>query len=106
MPDEHDLIPDDPLQEDDDVPFHLPKSPDYREPNDEDTDDIWNAANAQDARNMPTMPVSSEDDDNPPRDPQRTLPGSGGLDPNPDFSPNVTMRHEPVSQRTMSKGWG
>ncbi|MBI5667102.1 MAG: transglycosylase domain-containing protein [Chloroflexi bacterium] len=106
MPDEHDYIPDDPREtEDDDVPFHLPKTDDYREPDDDETDDLWNAANAQDARNMPTMPVTSDDEDDapiPPRDTQRTLPGSGGLDPNPDFAPGLTQRHQRVEmQQTM-----
>ncbi|HEX2905286.1 MAG TPA: hypothetical protein VHO69_00390, partial [Phototrophicaceae bacterium] len=90
-------------EEDDDVPFHLPKSADYEDDgpaDDDETTDIWNVANSQDVRNMPTMPVSAEPDypSSPEaKDTQRTLPGSGGLDPNPDlFGPGLTVRNEPV----------
>lgn len=106
MSEERDYQPDEPIHEDEDVPFKLPKSEDYAEDDDE-TDDIWNAADSQDARNMPTMPVSSRpegEETAPSRAPEHTLPGSGGLDPNPDFfTPGATIRHQPVvvDERTM-----
>ena len=110
MPDEFDpqLLPDDPESEssdDDDIPFRLPMNGDLEDdsPQDEGDDtDIWDPSNPQDARNMPTMPIPREPGV---PDPKITLPGSGGLDPNPDFLPfddqssssaDYTVQHEPV----------
>jgi penicillin-binding protein 1C len=83
--------PDDPDPEseshDDDVPFHLPINDDSPEdglPVEPDDTDLWDPAHPQDARNMPTMPIPREPGV---PDPKVTLPGSGGLDPNPDFLP-------------------
>jgi penicillin-binding protein 1C len=111
MPEEFDnsnTIPDDPEPSgdtDNDVPFRLPMNDDL--PLDEAADDkehtdVWDPAHPVDARNMPTMPI--------PREPgvpdhKKTLAGSGGLDPNPDFLPfdpspskraDYTVQHEPV----------
>jgi penicillin-binding protein 1C len=100
-------IPDDPVPPDDDndIPFKLPFSEDAEEqPLDEEKDDtdIWDPANAMDARNMPTMPIPREPGV---PDPKKTLAGSGGLDPNPDFLPfdpspskrnDYTVQHQAV----------
>src|SRR5689334_22289946 len=105
MPDEHDpRMPDEVPEErpeDDDVPFHLPFSDDIEATqHDAPVEDkpLWNADNPMDARNMPTMPIPREPGV---PDPKKTLQGSGGLDPNPDFNtrPNDvgnTMRHQAV----------
>ncbi len=105
MPDERDprFLSDHPESEhsdDDDVPFHLPLSEDAQDEETERTDeDIWDSSHPADARNMPTMPIPF-DPESP--DPKMTLPGSGGLDPNPDFvnpeppKPEYTVRHEAV----------
>ncbi|MEZ4667114.1 MAG: transglycosylase domain-containing protein [Anaerolineae bacterium] len=99
MPDEHDprLLADDnePDSSDDDVPFHLPKSDDYSKT---ETDipasfkPVWDTENPEDARNMPTMPIPREPGV---PDPKKTLQGSDGLDPNPDFVGN-TVHHPAV----------
>lgn len=97
---------------DDDVPFHLPPN---TEVDDDETPlelglqkpsvkpsktDLWDRE--RDAHNMPTMPI--------PREPgvpdyKKTLPGSGGFDPNPDFEPpqqeGNTVPHQVVSQDTV-----
>ena len=109
MSDEFDprTIPDDPVPPDDDhdIPFKLPLSEDAPEQlvdDDKGATDVWDAANPVDARNMPTMPIPREPGV---PDPKKTLPGSGGLDPNPDFLPfdpspskraDHTVQHEPV----------
>ncbi|MBZ0276300.1 MAG: transglycosylase domain-containing protein, partial [Anaerolineae bacterium] len=110
MPDEFDprRMPDEPDNHaDDDVPFHLPKSEDYAEDDDETADllpgtEVWDASKAQDFHNMPTVPLSEESAEE--TNSANTLPGTSGLDPNPDFQePNTaprdvnrTARHEPV----------
>jgi penicillin-binding protein 1C len=89
---------------DDDVPFHLPMSENLPEEEplpdkDDDTEELWGGGKPPQSvsHNMPTMPIPREPGV---PDPKQTLPGSGGLDPNPDFEqpsrPDVTMRHEPV----------
>lgn len=83
--------------DDDDVPFHLPMNDDEmpeEKPLDVKPDKahIWDAANPADARNMPTMPIPREPGV---PDPKLTLPGSGGLDPNPDFV--VSENTQPTS---------
>jgi membrane peptidoglycan carboxypeptidase len=74
---------------DDDVPFHLPLADNARpEADDDETDDmpvtqagqVWKAE--RDLNNMPTMPIPREPGS---PDPNKTLVGSGGMDPNPDF---------------------
>jgi penicillin-binding protein 1C len=74
----------------DDVPFHLPS-----------TSEELNALREVDpSHERPTMPVPREPGV---PDPRKTLPGTGGLDPNPDFprhSADYTIRHEPVHQET------
>jgi penicillin-binding protein 1C len=97
MPDEQPNVPlpelpDDPTSLDTspldpDVPFHLPKSKDYAEDDiptppqvNPVTGKVWNPAHPLDAGNMPTIPAE-------PHDPNATLPGTGGLDPNPDLPP-------------------
>lgn len=102
MPDERDprFLPDEtnPDLDDDDLPFRLPRS-DESEPTETDmpsSEHVWNAENPVDARNMPTMPIPREPGV---PDPKKTLPGSGGMDPNPDFTaPSVghTVQHSPV----------
>jgi penicillin-binding protein 1C len=83
---------------DDDVPFRLPFSDDLeatqKEPTMSDRP-LWDAKNPADARNMPTMPIPREPGA---PDPKATLPGSGGLDPNPDFAPDAgdTIRQQRV----------
>ncbi len=106
MPDEHDSrLPDEVPEErpeDDDVPFHLPFSDEIDDTqHDAPVEDkpLWNADNPMDARNMPTMPIPREPGV---PDPNKTLVGSGGLDPNPDFNTRPasdmgnTMRHKAV----------
>jgi len=90
MPDERDSrTPDEVPEErpeDDDIPFHLPFSDDIdATQHDAPADDkpLWNRDNPMDARNMPTMPIPREPGV---PDPNKTLAGSGGLDPNPDFN--------------------
>lgn len=103
MPDERNphQLPDDELdttQREDDVPFHLPMNDELDaaappQPEIEpDTSSIWDQRNPADQRNMPTMPIPREPGV---PDPKATLPGSGGLDPNPDF-----MIADPHSQHT------
>ncbi len=104
MPDDQER--DDEFTEEDplggDIPFHLPMVEDIDDGDDE-TDDmpavdpatIWEQK--RDLNNMPTMPIPREPGT---PDHKKTLPGSGGMDPNPDFKqsqPTVaTMR--PVQQ--------
>ncbi len=88
MPDERDSrLPDEVPEErpDDDIPFHLPFSDDIEATQHDapPSKPLWNADNPMDARNMPTMPVMREPGV---PDPNKTLQGSGGLDPNPDFN--------------------
>src|SRR6266508_2876734 len=99
-------IPDDPEPGsfDDDIPFHLPLSSELDDDSlavEPDDTDLWDPSHPQDARNMPTMPIPREPGV---PDPKKTLPGSGGLDPNPDFLPfdpphskaEYTVQHEAV----------
>lgn len=73
-------------RDDDDIPFRLPHVDDMV---DEPT------LNARDnAHQMVTMPVFREPGV---PDPKATLPGSGGLDPNPDF----IVQEDPASARTV-----
>jgi hypothetical protein len=85
---------------DDDIPFHLPMDGEDDETPDADVPlNTWDKK--RDAHNMPTMPI--------PREPgtpdyKKTLAGSGGLDPNPDFESNQagnTVQHNPLSQDTL-----
>src|SRR4051812_13967364 len=83
--------------EDDDIPFHLPFS-DEVEATQHDLPPekpLWNRDNPVDARNMPTMPIPREPGV---PDPNKTLSGSGGLDPNPDFN---TRPSQPDAGNTM-----
>ncbi len=97
MPDERDpRMPDDEVpdeqSQDDDVPFHLPFSDETDATQHDipaDAKPLWNADNPEDARNMPTMPVMREPGV---PDPKKTLQGSGGLDPNPDFNTRPTSK--------------
>lgn len=95
MPEEHDL-PEEEYDDDSDVPFKLPKA------NDDSTDDL---DPVQSAAHMPTVRNHVEPDD-----PNLTLAGSGGLDPNPDFSDRgqKTVRHAAVrlSENTMPSSAG
>ncbi len=95
MTDERDpnLIPDDPepetYYEDEDIPFRLPVNNDDTPdegilPVEPDETELWDVENTSDRHNMPTMPIPREPGV---PDPKLTLPGSGGLDPNPDFLP-------------------
>ncbi|MCA0456347.1 MAG: transglycosylase domain-containing protein [Chloroflexi bacterium] len=105
MPDEQDRrLPDELPEEqpqDDDIPFHLPFSDDIEATQSDapPPKPLWNADNPIDARNMPTMPIPREPGV---PDPNKTLQGSGGLDPNPDFNtrPNAdvgnTVQHKAV----------
>lgn len=96
MPDDRDLpeYSDDlPLDEDDtarrdddDVPFRLPHVDDFAAQPTLDARD--------DQHQMVTMPVFREPGV---PDPKATLPGSGGLDPNPDF----VVHEDPASARTV-----
>ncbi|MBL8117260.1 MAG: transglycosylase domain-containing protein [Anaerolineae bacterium] len=87
--------------EDDDIPFHLPWSDELEETQKDagvSEKKIWDASHPADARNMPTMPIPREPGV---PDPRQTLPGSGGLDPNPDFvvqkgDAGQTMQHPAV----------
>ncbi len=93
LPDE----PDDNDLDDDDVPFHLPKSEDYVEDDDETADllpgtEQWGGDIPEDVHDKPTIPLERESA--PPVDTKRTLPGTGGLDPNPDFLGFDTMPRE------------
>ncbi len=77
----------------DDVPFRLPSTA-------EELNALREIGSSHD---MPTMPVPREPGV---PDPKKTLPGSGGLDPNPDFpqprhSADYTVRHQPVRQDTV-----
>lgn len=86
--------------DDNDIPFRLPKVDELPE-DDDPTDDIEIPQEAQPpAHQMPTMPVFREPGV---PDPKKTLAGSGGLDPNPDFEAGSTIRraentvrHQPV----------
>ncbi len=109
MPDERNPhnLPDDELdstQREDDVPFHLPLSDDLDDAAPQQLDvepsksSVWDQRNTADQRNMPTMPIPREPGV---PDPKVTLPGSGGLDPNPDFvisdaHSQHTAQHQPV----------
>ncbi|MEO8611987.1 MAG: transglycosylase domain-containing protein [Chloroflexota bacterium] len=110
MPEEFDskTIPDEPgssNNDDNDIPFKLPMSEDMADDvaaDDKDHTDVWDPAHPVDARNMPTMPIPREPGV---PDPKKTLAGSGGLDPNPDFLPfdstsskraDYTVQHEAV----------
>jgi len=83
-----------PVNPDDDVPFHLPKDGEEAAPKPE--------PRKRDAQNMPTMPIPREPGST---DYKKTLPGSGGFDPNPDFDPPVrpgdTVQHQAVPQDTL-----
>jgi penicillin-binding protein 1C len=71
-----------------DIPFHLPKM------NDSDADQpTFNPRH--DPHGMQTMPHFREPGV---PDPRETLPGTGGLDPNPDMQPFVDVSH---SERTV-----
>ncbi len=101
MPDERDSRQPDEVPEerpeDDDIPFHLPFS-DEGEATQHDLPPekpLWNRDNPADARNMPTMPIMREPGV---PDPNKTLAGSGGLDPNPDFN---TRPSQPDAGNTM-----
>lgn len=96
---------------DDDVPFHLPKVEELEqdgevdevdEYDDDETDDMpavaAKPAEGRDSHNMPTMPIPREPGV---ADPKQTLPGSGGMDPNPDFNAGRTMPHQ-SSQPTLT----
>lgn len=48
---------------------------------------------ARDPHDAPTVPLPDDE----PEDPRKTLLGSGGLDPNPDFNPPRTTRYETQS---------
>jgi penicillin-binding protein 1C len=95
MPEERDLPEEfdseEEYDDDHDVPFKLPKA------NQDETEDI------DPVKLGPTMPSSGS---TVPHD-KRTLPGSGGFDPNPDFAPRSeaakTIRNQPVriSQETV-----
>ncbi|RMG73983.1 MAG: hypothetical protein D6711_09915 [Chloroflexi bacterium] len=71
---------------DTDVPFHLPKEPDAEDEAEQSAESIGNKWVT-----MPHQPVSAEP----------TLPGSGGLDPNPDMTvshqANTVQHMPPVS---------
>src|SRR5262245_53199131 len=93
MPDERDPgfvpeLPESEVPDDEDIPFRLPLSSDLDDTDLEETEaepnssDVWDSANPVDAGNMPTMPIPLEPGT---PDPRKTLPGSGGMDPNPDF---------------------
>ncbi|MCB9453804.1 MAG: transglycosylase domain-containing protein [Anaerolineaceae bacterium] len=96
---------------DDDVPFHLPKSEDYAEDDDETADlipgtEVWQASAEDDFHQQPTMPMESGSEQPKSEQPKvdTTLPGTAGLDPNPDFlsfdtvprEVDRTARHEVV----------
>jgi penicillin-binding protein 1C len=86
----------------DDVPFKLPRAEDLAEEEEARKSDppLWDASNHRDKQNMPTMPIPREPGV---ADPKKTLPGSGGLDPNPDFDNSFeaghTVQHQPPVQR-------
>ncbi len=88
---------------DDDVPFHLPMADGAATTYDEDEtddmppiDDPAPGGKKFQPHNMPTMPIYNEPPQPSPNN--RTLSGSGGLDPNPDFypRPDQTMRNPKV----------
>lgn len=88
---------------DEDIPFKLPRADEISEEEAARKSDapVWDAYNQNDRQNMPTMPIPREPGV---PDPKKTLPGSGGLDPNPDFEIDEqsghTVQHQPVSQQT------
>jgi penicillin-binding protein 1C len=98
---------------DDDVPFHLPMIDEVNGEDDTDDlpapllkhqprpEDLWDKK--RDAHHMPTMPIPREPGS---ADPKKTLQGSGGLDPNPDFRtaprpPAQTVVNRPPAQPTL-----
>lgn len=95
---------------DDDVPFHLPMVGEEADDDDETddmpavqvkpqprTDEIWDKQ--RDRHHMPTMPIPREPGT---PDPKRTLAGTGGMDPNPDFGRhNQNTAPHQASQSTM-----
>lgn len=106
MPEERDphILPQEDSQNlplDEDVPFKIPKADSQPEPTQIEQvvkpDAVWNPQHPVDARNMPTMPIPREPGA---PDPRKTLPGSGGLDPNPDFvssdQTGPTMPNQPI----------
>ena len=95
-------------KQDEDVPFHLPMAeeevddPDqpqplfsHKPPPEPKPEELWD--NERDSHNMPTMPVPREPGS---QDPKKTLAGSGGLDPNPDFQ-RPPKPQRPGGQATM-----
>jgi membrane peptidoglycan carboxypeptidase len=96
-----------PIGEDDDIPFRLPMAADAAQTEDDDetadmppVDDPAPGGKKYQSHNMPTMPVYQDPQYPavPPSQNNRTLPGSGGLDPNPDFYQQApqTMRNPRV----------
>ena len=100
-------LPDEPqpADADDDVPFHLPLSEEAADPDEtppwSPPVNVWDRRNPQDAANMPTVPVDHE-----PRPPESTLPGTGGLDPNPDFAAHTVRHTPPTLSRTQPSSSG
>ncbi len=89
MPDEYDQeyteYDDSENGSDDDVPFHLPPVEDNSDSELESTEQTEIPAwKPHEAHNMPTMPIPREPGS---PDPKKTLPGTEGMDPNPDFEP-------------------
>ena len=69
---------------DDDIPFRLPPADEGETvPKRSERGELWDRQ--RDLNNMPTMPIPREPGS---VDPKQTLPGSGGMDPNPDFKPS------------------
>jgi penicillin-binding protein 1C len=89
---------------DDDVPFHLPMVGEEEEDDDE-TGDIpllshipteeEKFGGVRPKHEMPTMPIPREPGST---DPKKTLQGSGGLDPNPDFNRRSSLQNTAVHQ--------
>ncbi|MBW4439538.1 MAG: transglycosylase domain-containing protein [Pleurocapsa minor GSE-CHR-MK-17-07R] len=52
-----------------------------------------------DAHDRPTTPLPAATGAHPPADPQKTLAGSGGLDPNPDFAPPPKPKTPPPAPK-------
>ena len=102
---------------DDDVPFHLPRAGDEDDdtiaygrpvppvspeeedvPLDDDETPLENRRAAappprRDPHDLPTMPIPREPGA---ADPRQTLPGTGGLDPNPDFENTARRESQPT----------
>ncbi len=108
MPDEYrNPEHDEEFEHDDDVPFHLPMAEDTA-PSDEDTDELPPDMTVPSgvilddyrANKLPTMPIPREPGQ---PDPKQTLPGSGGMDPNPDFGqpapPEKTVANPIIRQQ-------